>query len=64
MLLDKENLHRLIDTLPDDATYDDVQHCLYVRQRIDRSTAEIERGETIPHEEMLELFDKWLEEDE
>jgi hypothetical protein len=32
----KEEIRRLIETLPDDATWEDVQYSIYVRERIER----------------------------
>ena len=58
----KDDVRRMLDELPDDVTYEDIQYQLYVRQKIDQGTAEIERGEGIPHEEARRLFEKWLDE--
>jgi hypothetical protein len=30
----KEEAHRLIDTLPDEATWDDVKYVIYLRQQV------------------------------
>jgi len=48
----KEELHALIDRLPDDATYDDARYAIYVRREIELGLQEIDRGELIPHEEV------------
>jgi predicted transcriptional regulator len=49
----KEEAHKLIDGLPDDATWQDIQYEIYVRNKIDRGLEEAERGEGIPHEEVM-----------
>ncbi|MGC1274285.1 MAG: hypothetical protein WBC44_11310 [Planctomycetaceae bacterium] len=57
----KEDVRRMLDELPDDVTYEDIQYHLYVRQKIERSLAEFERGEGIPHEEAKKRFAQWLD---
>ena len=56
----KEGVRRMLDELPDDASYEDIQYRIYVRQKIEQSLAEIDRGEGIPHAEVKERFAKWL----
>ena len=36
----KEELRRLIDRLPENATWEDVRYSIYVRERIDRGRRE------------------------
>jgi hypothetical protein len=40
----KEEVRRLADKLPDDATWDDVMHEIYVRQAIESDLADSEAG--------------------
>lgn len=40
----KEEVRRLAETLPDDATWDDVMHEIYVRQAIESGLADSEAG--------------------
>lgn len=42
----KDNLHRLADQLPDDATWDDVMYEVYVMRKIERGLADAEAGRT------------------
>jgi predicted transcriptional regulator len=48
----KAEARRLIDQLPDDATWDDLMYEIYVRQAIDAGLADVEAGRVIPHEEV------------
>ena len=48
----KSEARRLIDQLPDDATWDDLMYEIYVRQAIDSGLADVEAGRVIPHEEV------------
>ena len=45
-----------IDQLPDDATWDDVMHRLYVRQKIDAGLRDVENGRTMTTTEVRRQF--------
>ncbi len=61
----KEEIIDLIKKLPDDATIDDIMYHLYVKKKILAGIKEIEQGNTIPHEQVMEnakkRLEKWLE---
>lgn len=42
----KEDAHRLIDQLPEDATWDDLMHEIYVREAIEKGLADSNAGRT------------------
>lgn len=48
----KESVRKLIDRLPDQATWEDIMYELYVKQKIEAGLKAVEEGRTIPHEEM------------
>jgi predicted transcriptional regulator len=48
----KEEAHRLVDQLPDDSTWDDLMHEIYVRQCIEEGLADSEAGRTTSVEEV------------
>jgi hypothetical protein len=39
-VMEKEEAHKLVDRLPDNATWDDLMHEIYVREAIDRGLAD------------------------
>ncbi len=45
-LIQKEEAHKLVDNLPDSATWDDLMHEIYVREAIDRGMADSRAGRT------------------
>jgi predicted transcriptional regulator len=47
----KEEARRLIDELPDGATWDDVLYEFYVKKKIDRALEAAEAGDVVSHEE-------------
>ena len=48
----KEKAHRLIDKLPENATWDDLMYEIYVRQAIEAGIADSEAGHTIDVKEV------------
>ena len=57
----KEDIIKLIQELPDDATLEDIQYHLFVKQKLLRAEQQIKEGKTIPHEEVMEKArEKWF----
>jgi len=57
----KEAVFKLLETLPDDATIEDIQYHLYVLQKIRAGQDAADAGEIIPHEEVMRELAGWLE---
>jgi len=58
----KEEVRQLLDTLPEDASYEDIQYHIYVRQAIQRGIEAADRGELVEQEEVERRMAKWLAE--
>jgi predicted transcriptional regulator len=58
----KEEIRRLIETLPDDATWEDVQYSIYVRERIERGRREAAEGKVLEQDEVERRMKPWLKE--
>lgn len=43
----KQEAHRLVEQLPEDATWDDLMYQLYVRQAIEAGLADSDAGRTV-----------------
>ena len=56
----KQAVLEMIQRLPDDASLEDIQHHLYVLQKIERGLKDVEAGRVITQEEMEKRFEKWL----
>ena len=56
----KAELIEIAQNLPDDCTYEDMQYQLYVRTKIQRAEASVEREGTVSHTEAKERLSKWL----
>jgi predicted transcriptional regulator len=57
----KDEVRELLANLPDDASLEDIQYHLYVRQKIQRGLEAAEQGRLIPHEEVVRRMSRWLE---
>jgi hypothetical protein len=52
----KEEARRLVDQLPENSTWDDLMHEIYVRQAIERGLADSGAGRTTSVEVVREKF--------
>jgi len=57
----KETVLKLLETLPDDASIEDIQYHLYVLQKIQAGQKAIDAGDTIPNEQVMRELAEWLE---
>jgi predicted transcriptional regulator len=56
----KEDVIRMIRSLPDDCTLEEIQYHLSVRQHVERGLADIEAGHTVSHEEAKRKVKEWF----
>ena len=57
----KEEIRKMLDGLPDDASWEDVQYSIYVRERIDRARIEASQEETLIDQDEIEArMNHWL----
>lgn len=56
----KEQVIRMVRSLPDDVTLDDVMAELYFKLKVDAGLKELDEGKGIPHEEVEKRMSKWL----
>lgn len=52
----KEQVRGVLERLPDDCTFEDVQYHLYVIDKVQRGFDEVDAGKGIPHEEIEREF--------
>ena len=52
----KQEAHRLIEQLPETATWDDLMYQIYVRQAIEAGLADSEAGRTLDVQEVRAKF--------
>jgi hypothetical protein len=56
----KDEVRSLLDNLPDDASLEDIQYHLYVRQKVLKGLDASESGKTITHDEAVRRMSRWL----
>ncbi|MCU1310862.1 MAG: hypothetical protein JWO20_1987 [Candidatus Angelobacter sp.] len=52
MSIAKEQAKKLLEQLPESATWDDIMYQLYVRAKITQGLKDIEQGNPVSHEEL------------
>jgi predicted transcriptional regulator len=57
----KEEVRRILDALPDDATLEDIQYRIYVRQAIAAGLRDIDQGRIVSQEEVERRMSRWTE---
>jgi hypothetical protein len=62
MATPKEEIRKILDTLPDDATWEDVQYSIYVRERVERGRREANQDQVIDQGEVELRMKRWLDE--
>ena len=55
----KQEAHKLVDQLPDNATWEDLIYEAYVRQSVQEGLEAADRGEFATNEEVRRRFAKW-----
>ena len=55
----KDQVQQILEILPEDASLEDIQYHIYVRQMIEEGIADAEAGRVIPHEEVERRLTKW-----
>jgi hypothetical protein len=56
----REIAKNVIDSLPEDASMDDIMRALYVRMKLERAERSIQQGRGIPHAKVKQRLRKWL----
>jgi len=56
----KEEVRKLLDQLPDEASFEDIQYHVYVREKIERGLKDVEEGRVFTQAEVEEKMSKWL----
>ncbi|HJU04039.1 MAG TPA: hypothetical protein VJ692_02730 [Nitrospiraceae bacterium] len=56
----KEEVRKLLDQIPDDSSFEDIQYHIYVREKIECGLKDVEEGRVLSHEEVERRMAKWL----
>jgi predicted transcriptional regulator len=55
----KDEVRRILEQLPDSASFEDIQYRIYAREKIDRGLEDVEQGRVISQEEVERRMRKW-----
>ena len=56
----KGEMIKMLESLPDDCTWEDFQYHIYVREKVERGMAAADAGDIISQEEAERRVDEWL----
>jgi len=56
----KDEVRKLLDRLPDDSSFEDIQYHIYVREKIERGLQDVREGRVLSQEEVEVRMSKWL----
>ena len=60
MIAEKQEAQKMIQNLPDDCTYEDIQYHLYVVEKIKNGINRVQKGEASSHKDAKTRMSKWL----
>jgi len=55
----KDEVRRILEQIPDNASFEDIQYHIYVREKIDRGLEDVEQGRVISQEEVESRLRRW-----
>jgi predicted transcriptional regulator len=61
MITAKEEVQKLLERLPNDASFEDIQYQVYLLDEVARGAEELDRGEGVEQDEVRRRLAKWLE---
>jgi len=56
----KEQVQQILEELPENASLEDIQYHIYVRQKIEQGLEDVEAGRVVSHAEVQRRLSKWL----
>lgn len=56
----KQQVQDILEKLPEDASLEDIQYHIYVRQKIEQGLADVAADRVVSHEEVQRRLAKWL----
>jgi predicted transcriptional regulator len=56
----RDEVRKILDRLPDEASFEHVHYHIYVRQKLERGLKEMEEGRVLTQEEVEQRMAPWL----
>lgn len=57
----KQEVQKILEHVPDSASFEDIQYHIYVREKIEKGLQEVKNGQIISQEEVEKRMSQWLE---
>ncbi|MGD1104264.1 MAG: hypothetical protein ABSA59_19615 [Terriglobia bacterium] len=55
----KEEVRRILEHIPDNASFEDIQYHIYVREKIERGLRDVKEGRGLSQEEVERRMRQW-----
>jgi hypothetical protein len=62
MRIDKQELHQIVEDLPEPVEMDEVLYRLYLREKLNAAEEDVREGRVVTHEEVVAETAKWFKE--
>ena len=56
----KEEVRKMLNRIPDNVSFEDIQYHIYVREKIERGLKDVEEGRVLSQEEVEQRMGRWL----
>lgn len=60
MSIPKIEVKKILERLPDDSSYEDIQYHIYVREKVEKGLLDVKNKNFISHAEIESRMEKWL----
>ena len=57
----KREVQKILEKIPDEATFEDIQYHIYVREKVEKGLKDIEKGLLVDQDEAEKRMSRWLE---
>lgn len=56
----KKEVQQILNRIPNNSTFEDIQYHIYVREKIERGLTDVREGRVLSHREVKKRLSKWL----
>ena len=60
MQMAKKEVQKILENIPDNATFEDIQYHIYVREKIERGLKDLKEGHILSQEDVEKRMSQWL----
>ncbi|MBI3554289.1 MAG: hypothetical protein HY077_17470 [Elusimicrobia bacterium] len=56
----KQEVRKILENIPNNSTFEDIQYHIYVREKIERGLKDVREGHVLTQKEVEKRLSKWL----